>query len=181
VLEATEWTTAALEPALKKAWRGKRLVSSKKTSLLAPAPFHPREVRCRRRFWKSMAVFGKARSLDRMRRFLDAQKKTVHKKDRSIDRPKIPPQPRLVFRCRFITLPSHLCNNREPRPHHAVLPRLQRDSHFGKLTAAHFLQLLSSTAPQRRRFPPAIARGSKHPRPTTAPGTNQRRGSTSSS
>jgi glutamyl-tRNA synthetase len=77
VLEATEWTHAALEPALKqlgeaKGWSVKEnfmLLRAIVTGSTASPPLV-----------ESMIVFGKARTLDRVRRFLDAQKKAPPRK-----------------------------------------------------------------------------------------------------
>src|SRR5580700_7306643 len=72
VLEATEWTHAALEPALKqlgeaKGWSVKENFMLLRAILTGSTMSPP--------LIESMIVFGKARTLDRMRRFLDAQKK----------------------------------------------------------------------------------------------------------
>jgi glutamyl-tRNA synthetase len=72
VLEATDWTHEALEPALKKLGEEKQwsvkenfmLLRAIVTGSTASPPL-----------LESMIVFGKARTLDRMRRFLEAQKK----------------------------------------------------------------------------------------------------------
>jgi glutamyl-tRNA synthetase len=72
VLEATEFTADALEAALKqlgveKEWAVKdnfMLLRAIVTGKVASPPL-----------LESLIVFGKARTLDRMRRFLDAQKK----------------------------------------------------------------------------------------------------------
>jgi glutamyl-tRNA synthetase len=77
VLEATEWTTAALEPALKKlgeekTWSVKENFMLLRAILTGSTMSPP--------LLESMFVFGKARSLDRMRRFLDAQKKLANTK-----------------------------------------------------------------------------------------------------
>jgi glutamyl-tRNA synthetase len=72
VLEATEWSTAALEPALKKlgeekSWSVKENFMLLRAIITGSTMSPP--------LLESMVVFGKARSLDRIRRFLDAQKK----------------------------------------------------------------------------------------------------------
>jgi glutamyl-tRNA synthetase len=72
VLEATEWTTAALEPALKKlgeehSWSVKENFMLLRAIITGSTMSPP--------LLESMVVFGKARSLDRVRRFLDTQKK----------------------------------------------------------------------------------------------------------
>ncbi len=72
VLEATEWTTAALEPALKKlgeekSWSVKENFMLLRAIITGSTMSPP--------LLESMVVFGKARSLDRMRRFLEIQKK----------------------------------------------------------------------------------------------------------
>jgi len=77
VLEATDWTHEALEPALKKLGEEKQwsvkenfmLLRAIVTGSTASPPL-----------LESMIVFGKARSLDRMRRFLEAQKKLLTQK-----------------------------------------------------------------------------------------------------
>jgi glutamyl-tRNA synthetase len=75
VLEATEWTTAALEPALKKlgeeqSWSVKENFMLLRAILTGSTMSPP--------LLESMVVFGKARSLDRVRRFLDGQKKLAN-------------------------------------------------------------------------------------------------------
>jgi len=77
VLEATEWTTASLEPALKrlgeeKGWSVKENFMLLRAIITGSTMSPP--------LLESMVVFGKARSLDRMRRFLEAQKKQSAKK-----------------------------------------------------------------------------------------------------
>jgi glutamyl-tRNA synthetase len=72
VLEATDWTHDALEPALKKLgeekqWSVKENFMLLRSIITGSATSPP--------LLESMIVFGKARSLDRMRRFLEAQKK----------------------------------------------------------------------------------------------------------
>lgn len=72
VLEATDWNAAALEPALKKLGEDKQW-SVKENFMLLRAivtggTMSPPLL-------ESMVVFGKARTLDRVRRFIDAQKK----------------------------------------------------------------------------------------------------------
>jgi glutamyl-tRNA synthetase len=77
VLESTEWTTAALEPALKKLGEEK-LWSVKENFMLLRAIITGSTMSPP--LLESMVVFGKARSLDRVRRFLDAQKKLANVK-----------------------------------------------------------------------------------------------------
>jgi glutamyl-tRNA synthetase len=77
VLEATEWTTAALEPALKKlgeekTWSVKENFMLLRAIITGSTMSPP--------LLESMVVFGKARSLDRVRRFLEAQKKQPNPK-----------------------------------------------------------------------------------------------------
>src|ERR1700733_2360613 len=77
VLEATEWTTAALEPALKQlgesqSWSVKENFMLLRAILTGSTMSPP--------LLESMVVFGKARSLDRVRRFLEAQKKLANTK-----------------------------------------------------------------------------------------------------
>jgi glutamyl-tRNA synthetase len=77
VLEATEWTTAALEPALKKlgeekGWSVKENFMLLRAIITGSTMSPP--------LLESMVVFGKARSLDRMRRFLEAQKRQSNTK-----------------------------------------------------------------------------------------------------
>jgi glutamyl-tRNA synthetase len=77
VLEATEWTHAALEPALKqlgetKSWSVKENFMLLRAILTGSTMSPP--------LLESMIVFGKARTLDRVRRFLDASKKAPPKK-----------------------------------------------------------------------------------------------------
>jgi glutamyl-tRNA synthetase len=72
VLEATDWTHEALEPALKKlgeeeSWSVKESFMLLRAIITGSTMSPP--------LLESMIVFGKARSLDRVRRFLDAQKK----------------------------------------------------------------------------------------------------------
>jgi glutamyl-tRNA synthetase len=72
VLEATEWTTTTLEPALKKlgeehSWSVKENFMLLRAIVTGSTMSPP--------LLESMVVFGKARSLDRVRRFLDTQKK----------------------------------------------------------------------------------------------------------
>ena len=72
VLEGAEWTHAALEPALKqlgeaKGWSVKENFMLLR-AILTGSTMSPPLV-------ESMIVFGKARTLDRVRRFLDVQKK----------------------------------------------------------------------------------------------------------
>jgi glutamyl-tRNA synthetase len=72
VLEATDWTHEALEPALKKLGEEKQW-SVKENFMLLRAIITGSTMSPP--LLESMVVFGKARSLDRIRRFLDAQKK----------------------------------------------------------------------------------------------------------
>jgi glutamyl-tRNA synthetase len=77
VLEAADWTHAALEPALKqlgeaKGWSVKENFMLLRAILTGSTTSPP--------LIESMIVFGKARTLDRMRRFIDAQKKAPAKK-----------------------------------------------------------------------------------------------------
>jgi glutamyl-tRNA synthetase len=72
VLEATDWTTAALEPALKQlgesqGWSVKESFMLLRAILTGSTTSPP--------LLESMVVFGKARTLNRLRRFIDAQKK----------------------------------------------------------------------------------------------------------
>lgn len=72
LLEATEWTTAALEPALKQlgeahGWSVKENFMLLRAIVSGSTMSPP--------LLESMVVFGKARTLDRLRRFLEAQKK----------------------------------------------------------------------------------------------------------
>jgi glutamyl-tRNA synthetase len=72
VLEATEWTVAALEPALKQlgeahTWSVKENFMLLRAILTGSTMSPP--------LLESMVVFGKARTLDRVRRFQEAQKK----------------------------------------------------------------------------------------------------------
>ena len=72
VLEAAEWTHAALEPALKQlgeahGWSVKENFMLLRAILTGSTSSPP--------LLESMIVFGKARTIDRIRRFIDAQKK----------------------------------------------------------------------------------------------------------
>jgi len=72
VLEATEWTVAALEPALKQfgeahGWSVKENFMLLRAIITGSTMSPP--------LLESLIVFGKARTLDRHRRFLEAQKK----------------------------------------------------------------------------------------------------------
>jgi glutamyl-tRNA synthetase len=72
VLEATSWTTEALEPALKrlgeeKQWSVKENFMLLRAIITGSTMSPP--------LLESLVVFGKARSLDRMRRFMETQKK----------------------------------------------------------------------------------------------------------
>ncbi len=77
VLEATEWTKEALEPALKKLGEEKQWSVKENFMLLRAivtgSTMSPPLL-------ESMVVFGKARSLDRVRRFLESQKKIAGQK-----------------------------------------------------------------------------------------------------
>jgi glutamyl-tRNA synthetase len=71
VLEATDWTVAALDPALKQlgethAWSVKENFMLLRAILTGSTMSPP--------LLESMVVFGKARTLDRLRRFLNAEK-----------------------------------------------------------------------------------------------------------
>jgi glutamyl-tRNA synthetase len=77
VLEATDWTHEALEPALKKLgeemqWSVKENFMLLRAIITGSTMSPP--------LLESMIVFGKARSLDRVRRFLDTQKKLASQK-----------------------------------------------------------------------------------------------------
>jgi glutamyl-tRNA synthetase len=72
VLEATDWTHEALEPALKQLGESKQW-SVKENFMLLRAIITGSTMSPP--LLESMVVFGKARSLDRVRRFLDTQKK----------------------------------------------------------------------------------------------------------
>ncbi|MEI9980758.1 MAG: glutamate--tRNA ligase [Edaphobacter sp.] len=77
VLEAADWTHEALEPALKKlgeekSWSVKENFMLLRAIITGSTMSPP--------LLESMVVFGKARSLDRVRRFLDAQKKLANTK-----------------------------------------------------------------------------------------------------
>jgi glutamyl-tRNA synthetase len=77
VLEVTDWTHEALEPALKKLgeeeqWSVKENFMLLRAIITGSTMSPP--------LLESMVVFGKARSLDRVRRFLDNQKKTASQK-----------------------------------------------------------------------------------------------------
>jgi glutamyl-tRNA synthetase len=77
LLEATDWTTEALEPALKKLgeekqWSVKENFMLLRTIVTGGAMSPP--------LLESMIVFGKARTLDRVRRFLETQKKLASTK-----------------------------------------------------------------------------------------------------
>ncbi len=76
-LEATDWTIEALEPALKKlgeekSWSVKENFMLLRAILTGSTMSPP--------LLESLVVFGKARSLDRVRRFLEAQKKLANTK-----------------------------------------------------------------------------------------------------
>jgi glutamyl-tRNA synthetase len=77
VLEATEWTKEALEPALKKLGKEKEW-AVKETFMLLRAIITGSTMSPP--LLESMIVFGKARSLDRLRRFLETQKKIAGQK-----------------------------------------------------------------------------------------------------
>ncbi len=75
LLEATDWTTEALEPALKQlgeahTWSVKENFMLLRAILSGSTMSPP--------LLESLVVFGKARSLDRMRRFLETQKKLAN-------------------------------------------------------------------------------------------------------
>jgi glutamyl-tRNA synthetase len=77
VLEATDWTTEALEPALKKlgeekSWSVKENFMLLRAILSGSTMSPP--------LLESMIIFGKARTLDRHRRFVEAQKKLAANK-----------------------------------------------------------------------------------------------------
>jgi glutamyl-tRNA synthetase len=77
LLEATNFTMEALEPALKqlgtdKGWSVKENFTLLRTIVTGKTASPP--------LLESMIVFGKARTLDRLRRFLDAQKKAAGNK-----------------------------------------------------------------------------------------------------
>ena len=72
LLEATDWTSEALEPALKKLGEEK-LWPVKENFMLLRAIVTGSTMSPP--LMESMVIFGKARTLDRMRRFLEAQKK----------------------------------------------------------------------------------------------------------
>ncbi len=77
VIEATDWTHEALEPALKKLGEGKSW-SVKENFMLLRAIITGSTMSPP--LLESMVVFGKAHSLDRVRRFLEAQKKQATQK-----------------------------------------------------------------------------------------------------
>jgi glutamyl-tRNA synthetase len=72
VLEATEWSHEAIEPALKKLGEEKEWSTKENfmllRAILTGSTMSPPLV-------ESLIVFGKARTLDRLRRFIEAQKK----------------------------------------------------------------------------------------------------------
>lgn len=75
VLEATDWTHEGMEPALKKlgeekGWSVKENFMLLRAIITGSTMSPP--------LLESLVVFGKARSLDRVRRFLDAQKKLAN-------------------------------------------------------------------------------------------------------
>ncbi|WP_348268864.1 glutamate--tRNA ligase [Edaphobacter paludis] len=77
VLEATDWTHEAMEPALKKlgeekGWSVKENFMLLRAIITGSTMSPP--------LLESLVVFGKARSLDRVRRFLEAQKKLANQK-----------------------------------------------------------------------------------------------------
>jgi glutamyl-tRNA synthetase len=77
ILEATDWTTEALEPALKKlgeekTWSVKENFMLLRAIVTGSTMSPP--------LLESMVVYGKARTLDRLRRFLDTQKKLASTK-----------------------------------------------------------------------------------------------------
>ncbi len=72
VLEATDWTTEAIEPALKQlgeahTWSVKENFMLLRAVLTGSTMSPP--------LLESLVIFGKARSIDRLRRFIEAQKK----------------------------------------------------------------------------------------------------------
>jgi glutamyl-tRNA synthetase len=77
VLEATDWTHEALEPALKKLGEEKQWSVKENfmllRAILTGSTMSPPLL-------ESMVVFGKSRTLDRVRRFLDTQKKLANTK-----------------------------------------------------------------------------------------------------
>jgi len=75
VLEVTDWTHEALEPALKKLGEAEQW-SVKENFMLLRAIITGSTMSPP--LLESMVVFGKARSLDRVRRFLDTQKKLAN-------------------------------------------------------------------------------------------------------
>jgi len=77
LLEATEWSLTALEPALKKLGEEKQW-SVKENFMLLRAIISGSTMSPP--LLESLIVFGKARTLDRMRRFLEAQKKLASQK-----------------------------------------------------------------------------------------------------
>jgi glutamyl-tRNA synthetase len=77
ILEATDWTHEALEPALKKLGEEKQW-SVKENFMLLRAIITGSTMSPP--LLESMVVFGKSRSLDRVRRFLDNQKKLANAK-----------------------------------------------------------------------------------------------------
>jgi glutamyl-tRNA synthetase len=77
VLESTDWSTEALEPALKKLGEEK-LWSVKENFMLLRAIVTGGSMSPP--LLESLIVFGKARTLDRMRRFLEAQKTQSNQK-----------------------------------------------------------------------------------------------------
>jgi glutamyl-tRNA synthetase len=77
VLEATDWTHEALEPALKKLGEEKQW-SVKENFMLLRAIITGSTMSPP--LLESMVVFGKSRTLDRLRRFLDTQKKLANQK-----------------------------------------------------------------------------------------------------
>jgi glutamyl-tRNA synthetase len=77
VLETTDWTHEALEPALKKLGEEKQW-SVKENFMLLRAIITGSTMSPP--LLESMVVFGKARSLDRVRRFLDTQEKLAAKR-----------------------------------------------------------------------------------------------------
>ena len=77
VLETTDWTVAALDPALKQLgeaheWSVKENFMLLRAILTGSTKSPP--------LLESMIIFGKARTLDRLRRFLEAQKKLASQK-----------------------------------------------------------------------------------------------------
>ena len=77
VLEATEWTKEAIEPSLKKLGEEAQWSTKENFMLLRAivtgSTMSPPLV-------ESLIIFGKARTLDRLRRFIDAENKKASQK-----------------------------------------------------------------------------------------------------